>query len=287
MIDAALCWGSDAWPYRVGPQVAERRCRNLAKRVWNTADDTHDERSRTMDTSTEADVIARVDTVAKGDPVDGPRREDLVKVTRAIADAIHETAAAVHAAERLRRSVEHEPQGPGAVDANAMASLRAHAKLDALLNVEAGDLSKEARGVALLCATVRIELTKTLAPPLKLYAAADTLALLFGGAIPDVPGDATEKLAPDTWRSFLSATDERTGCRPRDPVILARGKTPDEKDRLAWADVVCGLWHKFHADYSGVSKENELAEVIDVEMYRLQSEWRGVWDGVTPRAREP
>jgi hypothetical protein len=167
-----------------------------------------------------------------------------------------------------------------------VASLRAHAKLDALFKVDAGDLSREARGIALLRATVRFELTKTLAPPLKIYAAADTLALLFGVASPDLPGDATGN-APDTWPTFLSATDERTACRVRNPVILARAKTEDEKDALAFADVVCGIWRKFNEDYTGVSTENELVDVIDDEMFHLQSEWRGVWDAVTPRAREP
>jgi hypothetical protein len=246
----------------------------------------HEERSRRMDTSTAADVVARVDTLSQGDPVDGPRRDALVEVTRAIADAIQETAAAVHAAERLRRSVEHASQGTEAVDVSAVASLRAHAKLDALFKVDAGSLSREARGVALLCATVRVELTRTLAPRLKIYAAADTLALLFGVAIPDLPRDVTGS-APDAWRTFMSATDERTACRVSDPVILARAKTQDEKDALAFADIVCGIWHKFNEDYTGVSKENDLVDVIDVEMFHLQSEWRGVWDAVTPRAREP
>ena len=58
--------------------------------------------------------------------------------------------------------------------------LRSHAKLEAMLKLEAGDLSKEANALGLLLALDRVELSRGLPKHLKVYAVGDSFNLLFG-----------------------------------------------------------------------------------------------------------
>ena len=60
-----------------------------------------------------------------------------------------------------------------------MADLRAHDKLVTLLKLDAGDLTKEANAMALLCALDRVEMSRGLPKHLKLYAAGDAFQVVY------------------------------------------------------------------------------------------------------------
>jgi hypothetical protein len=273
---AASCWFGGAWGDALGEKEdvkkanADSRCRDLEQKVWGGADDkTHLEQLRAMDAAATGDVIGKVDALAKGDAADGPRRENLVKMTTAMAEALKETMLARRAGDRVKRDLSREPEKLTADEVASVAPLRAHEKLEALYKLDAGDLSKEAHALALLCALDRVEVARGLPKHLKLYAAADSFHLFFGVTIPDVPADATAKLVPGTWLKFLAATAAAAGH-----AVPDKAKTPREKDALAWSGMLEGFSDKLKAEFAGVSASTDLNSVVSNVLHRLEMEFK-------------
>jgi hypothetical protein len=248
---------------------SESRCRDLEKKVWETDDKGHYEQLRAFEAKAVGDVIGKVDSAAKGDAVDGPRRENLVKLTTALADALKETMLARRAGDRVKRDLTKEPDKLSADEVDAVAPLRSHAKLDALYKLDAGDLSKEAHALGILCALDRVEVARGLPKHLKLYAVADTFQLVFGVTVPDAPADATKKLVPGTWLRFLSDTATAAGH-----PVPANAKTPREKDALAWGGMLEGFSDKLKAESDGVSATTDLNKVTATVLHRLEAEYK-------------
>lgn len=271
---AASCWFGGLWGDALGEQDqakttgVETRCHDLERRVWDTDDKTHYEQLRALEQNAVADVVAKVDVTAKGDSVDGPRRDALVKLVQALADAVKETTAARRAGERVKRDLDREPDKLSTDEVDAVLPLRGHAKFEALLKLDAGDLTKEANALGLLCALDRVELARGLPKHLKLYAVADELQLLFGVSVPDVPEDSTKKLVPGTWLRFLTDTANAAGHPVSD-----KAKTPREKDALAWAGMLQGLGEKLAADSDGISNATEMSRVVATVQHRLEAEY--------------
>jgi hypothetical protein len=247
----------------------ENRCHDLERHVWGADDKTHYEQLRAFERNAVGDVVARVDATAKADAVDGPRREVLVKLTEALADALNETMLARRAGDRVKRDLAREPEKLNKDEVEAVLPLRAHAKLEALLKLEAGNLSKEANAFAILCALDRVEVARGLPKHLKLYAVADAFNLLFGVATPDVPEDGSKKLVPGTWLRFLSDTASAAGH-----PVPAKAKTPREKDALAWAGMLEGMSEKLKADDDGIAATTDLSKVVLTVLHRLEVEFK-------------
>jgi hypothetical protein len=247
----------------------ESRCRNLETRVWSGAQDkTHDEQLRALETNAVADVVAKVDETAKSAKVDGSTRDALVRMVSALADEQRELMLARRAADRVKRDLDHEPEKLSADEVAAVAPLRAHAKLDALLTLDAGGLSKEAHALGLLGALDRVELARGLPKHLKVYAVADEFHALFGVPVPEVPRDATTKLVPGTWLRFLSATAAAAGY-----PVGPKATTPQEKDALAWAGMLRGFSDRLKADADAISPGTDLPHVVTVTLHRLETEY--------------
>jgi hypothetical protein len=263
------------WADALGEQDAakengvEVRCRDLERRVWNVAyDKTHYEQLRALETSSVADVLAKVDETARGDAVDAPRREALLKLTAALADEQRELVAARRAAERVKRDLDREPERLDTDEVAAVGPLRTNAKLQALLTLDAGDLSREAHALGLLCALSRVEMARGLPKHLKLYAVADEFHFLFDVRVPDVPRDATTKLVPGTWLTFLGQTAAAAGH-----PVAAEARTPRERDALAWAGMLQAFSDKLKADADGIGVTTPLRDVVFVAMHRLETEF--------------
>ncbi len=275
LVLAASCWFGGLWGDALGEQDQAKttgidaRCHDLERRVWDTDDKTHYEQLRALEQNAVADVVAKVDVAAKGDSVDGPRHDAVVKLVQALADAVKETTSARRAGERVKRDLNREPEKLSTDEVDAVLPLRAHAKLEALLKLDAGDLTKEANALGLLCALDRVELARGLPKHLKLYAAADALQLLFGVSVPDVPEDATKKLVPGTWLRFLTDTANAAGHPVSD-----KAKTPREKDALAWAGMIQGFSDKLAADSDGISNATDLSRVVATVQHRLEAEYK-------------
>jgi len=273
-IAAAACWFGGSWADALGvqdlakPGAVEARCHDLERRVWAGAEDkTHYEQLRALEANAVADVIARVQETAKEEALDAPHSEALVKLTTTLADAQKELMLARRAAERVKRDLDHEPEKLNADETDAVAPLRAHDKFSALLGLDAGDLSKEAHALAMLCALDRVEVARGLPKHLKLYAVADTFQILFGVHVPTVPKDATTKLVPGTWLRFLTDTAAAGGY----PVSV-KAKTPRERDSLAWAGMLRGFADKLKPD-SDISPSTELSHVVLIALHRLEAEY--------------
>ena len=274
-ISAAACWFGGVWgdalgePEETKKANGESRCRDLERRVWDTEDKDHFEQLRALEAKAVGDVVAKVDILAKSDAVDGPRRDNLVKFAIAVAEALKETTSARRAGDRVKRDLKGEPEKLSTDEVDAATPLRAHEKLAALYKLDAGDLSKEAHALALLCALDRVELARGLPKHLKLYAVADTFQLVFGVALPDVQADATKKLVPGTWLKFLSDTATAAGH-----AVSAKAKTPKEKDALAWAGMLQGFSDKLKAESDGVAATSDLNPVVSNVLHRLEIEFR-------------
>ncbi len=269
---AASCWFGGLWAEALGEEGdmklkgTEARCHELEQHVWGTEDKSHYEELRALGKDAVADVIAKVDETAKNDSVDGPRREALVRVANALAEAEREFMLAHRAGDRIKRDLDHEPEKLNNDEVDAVMSLRAHAKLEKLFKLDAGNLSREANALAVLCAVDRLEVARGLPKHLKFYAVADEFELLFGVALPDVPEDANKKLVPGTWLKFLSETAAAAGHPVNDKVTAAR-----ERDALAWAGMLLGFSDKLKADVEGIDAATDLGKVVTVVEHRLEA----------------
>jgi hypothetical protein len=273
-IEAAGCWLGGQWGDALGERDQtkhageESRCRDLEKHVWSTEDTPHYEQLRALEMNAVADVLAKVEDTAKAEGADAARREALVRLTSALADEQKELMLARRAADRVKRDLDREPEKLTGDEVDAVARLRAHAKLDALLKFDAPGLSHQARALALLGALDHVEFARALPKHLKLYAVAEEFQLLFGVNIPDVPQDATKKLVPGTWLAFLTDTARAAGY-----PASADAKTPRERDAQAWAGMLEGLHDKLHAEADAIAPATELSHVVTVAMHRLEAEY--------------
>jgi hypothetical protein len=274
MVLAASCWFGGLWADALGEQDdvkkagIETRCKELERRVWNADDKVHYEQLRGLEQNATSDVVAAVDSAAKADAVDGPRRDNLVKLTQALADAVKETMLARRAGERVKRDLDREPDKLNKDESDAVPTLRAHDKLQALVKMDAADLSKEANALGLLCALDRVELARGLPKHLKLYAAGDAFVVVFGVTLPDVPQDGTQKLVPGTWLKFLGDTATAAGHPVAATVTKVR-----EKDALAWAGMQQGFGEKLAADADGIATSTDLSKVVTTVLHRLETEF--------------
>src|SRR5215467_5040278 len=86
LVLAAGCWFGGLWSDAEGEEgdlkkaANESRCKEVSRDIWGFDDNTHVEQLRAIDAMAAGDFVAKVDGLAKNDPVDGPRRDNLVKL---------------------------------------------------------------------------------------------------------------------------------------------------------------------------------------------------------------
>jgi hypothetical protein len=248
----------------------EQRCHDLDQRVTGASGKSHYDELRSLEPSATADLVAKVDETAKNDSVDAPRREALVKLVAALANTERELLAARRGADRVKRDLDHEPERLSTDEVDALLPLRGHLKLEALLKLDAGDLTKEAHALGVLCALERVDIARGLPKHLKFYAAADAFELVFGVTVPDVPEDGTKRLVPGTWLKFLTDTATAAGH-----PVSAKATTPKDQDRSAWAGMLEGFSDKLKADADGIAATTDLSKVVTVVLQRLEEEYGG------------
>jgi hypothetical protein len=288
VILAASCWFGGLWADALGEQDQmkqtgiENRCHDLERHVWGSDDKSHYEQMRAFEQNATADVIAKVDETARKDGVDGPRREAVIKLTEALAAALHETMEARRAGDRVKRDLTHEPEKLNKDEIDSVLPLRRHAKLEALLKLEAGNLSKEGNALGLLCALDRVEVARGLPKHLKLYAVADAFNLLFGVNAPDVPEDGSKKLVPGTWLRFLTDTANAAGH-----PVPAKATTPREKDAMAWAGMLEGISDRLKTDDDGIATTTDLSRIVTTVLHRLEAEFKAQQSAEATEHRPP
>jgi hypothetical protein len=274
LVLTASCWFGGVWSDAEGQEgemkkaAIDSRCHEVARELWGTDDQTHVEQLRAIDTPAVGDFVAKVDSLAKSDPVDGPRRDNLVKLATALADAQKEMMLARRAGERVKRDDDREPDKLSADEAASVAPLRAHDKLQALLTLDAGDLKSEAHAMGILLVMDRVNVSREMQRHLKVYVLGDAFQILFGAAPPPMPADATTKLPHGAWLGYLVDVAKAAGY-----PVPATAKTDKTKHALAWGGMLQGIADKLKPDTDAMSASTELAKVAMVVMHRLSAEY--------------
>jgi hypothetical protein len=274
LLHAAGCWYGGLWADAEGAApderraAAEKRCVGLVKRLYGGEDKVKYDQLRLVDAAIVDKLAGEIDNLAGHDAVDGAHKEALGRLLRALAATQKENNDAHIAADTVKSDLKNQsdPETLSKDEVAAVKPLRAHAGLDALLKLDAGDLTAEAHAMGVLCAMDRMELARGLPRHLKVYAVGDAYQLVFGVTPPQVPSDATAKLVPGTWLTYVTDVARAAGHAVPDKATL-----PREREPWAWGGVVAGFGDKLRADAAKLS--GGFARVAGAVVKRLDAEW--------------
>jgi hypothetical protein len=275
-LEAAGCWFGGLWSDAEGgtPDVrraaGEKRCLGLVTRLYGSEDKVKYDQLRLVDPAVVDRIAAEVERLASRDPVDGAHKGELVRLLRALAAAQRENDDAHIAADTVKSDLKNgsEPVTLSKDEVAAVKPLRAHAGLEALLKLDAGDLTAEAHAMGLLAAMDRMELARGMPKHLKVYAVSDAYQLVFGVAPPSVPVDPTAKLVPGTWLAYVTDVARAAGHAVPDAATL-----PREREPWAWGGVIAGFADKLRADTAKLAKDGAFARVAGFVVKKLDAEW--------------
>jgi len=273
VVRAASCWLGDVWSDALGqleqPSATEARCRQLARTVYDDdqAAQSADDSLRWVSPRAVADVRGRLGAIADHDAVDESRKAAVLRVFDALASAAREDAHARHMVDRMKESFALAPNTQGrAEDKRAAAPLVAkHDALDAFLEVDAGELTGDARVLALLVALDRVQVARALPPELGLRAVAGPLTKIFGAPPPTLAADPATSVGIEKWTEYLGsvATVEK---RPVPASLRSEAAT----ERVAYTSVLEGFSERLRAQRPTLAI---LADVTRTTTTALDSEY--------------
>jgi len=276
VLRAASCWLGGLWSEAEGATSAderhkagEKRCLGLVTSLYGSEDKVKYDQLRLIDGIVVDRLAADVDKLASRDAaVDGPHKDALGRLLRGLAAAQRENNDAHIAADTVKADLKNptEPETLSRDETAAVKPLRAHAGLEALLKLDAGDLTAEAHALGLLAAMDRMELSRGMPRHLKVYAVSDAYQLVFGVAAPQVPTDPTAKLVPGTWLTYL--TDVARGAGH---AVPDKATSPREREPWAWGGVIAGFGDKLRSD--GGKLRGTLGGVVGRVVKKLDGEW--------------
>jgi len=285
VVSAASCWLGGLWgdavgetdnpPFDVtgvGPARTagiKRRCEALLLDVYGTIDPMQYRQLRAIDPLVVSDLAARVRSVADNDQIDRPRGDQLVKLVRAVADAQRENILARGAADDVKRDEEgSSTSGERATDKTIAAqALRRTEAIEALLSLDVGDLSHEARAIALLCALDRLEMARKLPKHLKVYAVGGPFVPIFGVQPPAVPDDPTAPIRSGAWPGYLVDVAGAAGH-----AVPAEATDALDRESLAWGGVLQAFADRIRVEKLAVSPRTPLPSVLGRVADRLDKE---------------
>ena len=252
------CWFGGPWTDFEGLPATARekeavdraRCAEAVRHVYGRIDQARVLRLRAIDAGVVDDVARKVDAVAAADPVDRLHRGDLEKLLRATASAQRENMAARRAAWKVLTDLDGRRRGPLELDEMAAENpLLAHSELEALLELQAGDLTPDAHALGILSALDRVELSRGLPRHLKVFAVGDIFGLVFGTPAPGLTGDAAVPRPRGIWLSYLSSAARAAGY-----PVPGSAQAPQLRNRLAWAGVLEGFAQRLRQDVDHLSR---------------------------------
>ncbi|HEY1535122.1 MAG TPA: hypothetical protein VGF76_13940 [Polyangiaceae bacterium] len=271
------CWLGGVWSDAEGvddatrSKDAERRCHQLVERVYGTDDQARYERLRALDPVEVSELKAKILATARIDTVDHAREQQLGALLDAMANAERESMIARRAGDRVKKDAtgEREHVNLTTDEAAAVDSLNDARAFEALFTLDAGELTPEARALAILCAMDRMETAKGLTKQLKVYALARPFAVLFSAQTPAVPTDSRQPLVDGTWLTYISSVAAAAGH-----PVLAAAKTPPERELLAWGGALEGLADKLQIEAKQMSSETALKRISEAIARRVDAEYR-------------
>jgi hypothetical protein len=285
VIGATSCWMGGLWADALGEQdnpplnvtavrdartaAIGRRCEAVLAHLYGAVDPMQYRQLRAADPRVVDDLAARVRSVASNDRVDRARAEPLVRLLRAVADAMRENILARGPADDVKKdeaglSTQDERAQDKTIAAQA---LRQTAGIEALLSLDAGGLSHEARAIGLLCALDRLEIARKLPKHLKVYAVGGPFVPVFGVQPPRVPDDPIVPITTGTWPGYLVDVASATGH-----AIPAAATDPLDRESLAWGGVLQAFADKLRAEVAAVSTRTPLPLVLGRVADRLERE---------------
>jgi hypothetical protein len=279
---AAACWFGGIWGDAEGDstemraEASQARCHDVVRRVYGSDEKDRYEQLRALEPSVVGDVAGKVETLAKDDPDDAPRSKTLAALVQAVAAAQREAMIARRAAQRVRRDLDHEPEKLSTDEAAAVPQLKDNRMLEALLKMDAADITHDAHALGILAALERMQTGMDLPKHMKIYAVGGANQIVFGVAPPPVPDDASKRLAPGTWLTYITDVAKAAGHPLPDSVKGAKQREP-----LAWGGALDGYADKLRSDLDGLARDTRLHHVVSVVMSRLDAEYKAELNAAT------
>jgi hypothetical protein len=276
VIGAASCWMGGLWSDALGEPAGdaraaaiERRCDAVLVHVYGAVNPMQYQQLRAAEARVVDDLSARVRSVASNDRVDRRRADSLVKLLRAVADAQRENILARGAADDVKKDEAGvSSYGERAQDkVLAAQALRQTAGIGALLSLDAGDLSHEARAIGLLCALDRLEIARKLPKHLKVYAVGGPFVPVFGVQPPQVSDDPTAPIPTGTWPGYLVDVASASGH-----AVPAAATDLLDRESLAWGGVLQAFADRLRNEGASVSTRTPLPLVLAHVADRLDRE---------------
>jgi hypothetical protein len=274
VIATASCWLGGLWSDALGERLEARsrgiqmRCDQVLQTVFGAVNPLGYAQLRALEPRIVDDIATQVRILAARDDVDRKHAEDLVKLLLALSDAQRENVLARDAADDVKRDEEiASTHGERMIDkAQAGVLLRRTAGIEALLSRK-GDLEHEARGLGLLCALDRLEISRRLPKHLKVYAVGGPFERVFGVAPPPVSDDPTAPIPTGEWPGYLAAVAAAAGHPVPEDATQAI-----DRETLAWGGVLAGFAERLRVEARAVPGGTALPDVLYRVAMRLDQE---------------
>ena len=274
VIAAASCWLGGLWSDALGERLDARsrgiqmRCDAVLQSVFGAVNPLGYAQLRALEPRVVDDIATRVRLVAARDGVDRTHADDLVKLLNALSDAQRENVLARDAADDVKRDEEvASTHGERMIDkAQAAVVLRRTSGIEGLL-ARKGDLAHEARGLGLLCALDRLEISRRLPKHLKMYAVGGPFERVFGVAPPPVSDNPTAPIPTGERPGYLAAVAAAAGHPvPEDAT------RPIDRETLAWGGVLAGFAERLRVEARAIPPGTPLPDVLMRVAMRLDRE---------------
>jgi len=287
VVGATACWMGGLWSDALGERdspapgtgmlvdgegraaAIQRRCEAVLVHLYGVVDPMQYQQLRAVDPIVVDALAKRVRTIASTDRTDATRVEPLVKLLRAVADAERENILARGPADDVKK----DEAGPSTRDERAQdktiaaAALQKTADIQALLTLDAGDLTHEARAIGLLCALDRLEIARRLPKHLKVLAVGGPFVPVFGVQPPQVPADPTAPIPTGTWPGYLVEVAGAAGH-----AVPSTATDLLDRESLAWAGVLQAFADRLRTEQAAVSARTPLPLVLGRVADRLDKE---------------
>jgi hypothetical protein len=237
-------------------RASDRRCEAVVRDVWGGNDHKMFLQLRAFEPDAVSAVRHAIARRALHDPAEARNADGLDKIFTRLAFAERETMAARRATHRILRDWDHERDRLNAEEANALPELEHTTAFDELWRTDAGELTAEAKVLALMVLLDRIRVAEMLPLHLKPYVVAEPFETVFGATPPSLPHDAAKPLERGAWLAFLVDVARQARHPVNDDVV-----PPRTKHEVAMAGILAGIADQLEQNGSAIGEETPLGDV--------------------------
>jgi hypothetical protein len=270
VVDTTGCWFGAIWKDALGDD-GRSRCQTVLEAAYGKLDRDRLVRLRALDAVEVNNLRSYIIHAAASDQEDAPRAARLIRMFDAIAAAQRETMLARRAGDRIKKDIDGERvRGNRYADERAaVGQLTTFNAVQSLYALDVGELSPEARAVAILCAMDRMNTANGLPKHIKVYAVGAAFTMLFGVAPPRVPDDPTKPMKAGMWLAYVSQVARAAG-HPVPPEAT----TLQGKELMAWSGTLQGIGDKLRVELPNISSETDLQRAVQGAARKIDTEYR-------------